>query len=94
MLLREGDPGDCFLTIDECHPDRWAVWKILDGVNLQLARKLGYSSRLVVSMVLYGDKYNLPDTPKLDELDPPYAMNDPETCSYLRDVSMKYLGRL
>lgn len=93
MNWHEAEPGDAFLCWEA---DRWAIWKFLDGSQLALARKLGYTEEKyprVVSMILTGDDLNPPATGKTDDNDPPYAMESPDH-PMLQGVNWTYLGKL
>lgn len=87
----DGEPGDCFLTCGE--DGDWAIWKILDGADLELARELGYAYDKVAAMILTGDRLNFPASPKTDELDPPYGMCDAAHARFSA-TAFVYLGKL
>ena len=56
--------------------------------------RLGYTSRLVASASLTGNRLNPPMSMRDRDDDSAKYMEDPEECEYLKDAVMEYLGQL
>lgn len=86
------DPGESFLATGE--DGEWAVWRLLDGDDLALAREIGHISERVVACVLLGggDRGD-PFNPRgIGE--PPYAMTDPAEMRQSKRTRWQRLGRI
>lgn len=93
-FLRGGAPGDCFAATEgSLHDHHWAIWKVLDGADLVLARELGYNYSTVAALILTGNHLSPPASTKTDTLDPPYGMTDARN-PLLNREPMTYLGAL